>query len=364
MKLSKEIWKFGKGFFLLLVLGGLILSFFNRDAISMGQKEKEGILTAEQINLAFQSVSGKLIAENVQEAQQVKKGEILLELDPTDINLSIAKTEAQINQLKGSIDIGLKKVNTSEEQSYRSIEQSKKAYDAAKSTFTNKETYYKRIENLFLAGAVSQLELDNALTDLEICRADMIKAERYLNQLLAGTTTDDRAKILATDDASGIYLPTIDQSRQELVNDRYNVENLEVALRELKVSKERLQLRAPEDGKVLTIIAKKGEMIAVNAPAILLESKRYYYNIYVDEKTASRLKEGDRIQGIAIANNKKVNGVVRLLTTAPGFADIKMSREKGQTDLSAFLVRIYIDAEDGVLPGMTIKVDTDELFKG
>lgn len=360
---NKRLYKVGRTFVALLIAGGLVLTFFNRDAISMGQKEKEGILTAEQINISFQDIGGKLVLENVKEAQQVKQGDVLMALDNTDIDLAIAKLEAQIKQSSGSIDIGLEKATTVEEQTYRSIEQCKKSYDAARSTFANKELYYQRMKKLLATGAVSQLELDNAQTDLEVCRAEMVRAERSLNELLAGTEPQDRMKVLTTDDASGIYLPTIEQTRKELANDLYNVESMKIALQELKVQKERLTLKAPEDGKILTIIARQGEMVAVNTPVILLESMRYYYDIYVDETTAAKLHEGDLIIGTAVASGKTVQGRIRLLTAAPGFADIKMSREKGQADLAAFQVRIYTEPGEGILPGMTIKVDSDELIK-
>ena len=81
---NKRLYKVGRTFVALLIAGGLVLTFFNRDAISMGQKEKEGILTAEQINISFQDIGGKLVLENVKEAQQVKQGDVLMALDNTD----------------------------------------------------------------------------------------------------------------------------------------------------------------------------------------------------------------------------------------------------------------------------------------
>ena len=53
---------------------------------------------------------------------------------------------------------------------------------------------------------------------------------------------------------------------------------------------------------------------------------------------------------------REVPGTIRLLTQAPGFADLKMTREKGQSDLTAFQVRIYTEPVEGVIPGMTIGV--------
>ena len=52
-----------------------------------------------------------------------------------------------------------------------------------------------------------------------------------------------------------------------------------------------------------------------------------------------------------------------MLTQAPGFSDLKQTREKGQSDLSAFQVRIYVDPQDGIIPGMTIGVKDSEFLK-
>ena len=129
------------------------------------------------------------------------------------------------------------------------------------------------------------------------------------------------------------------------------------------MAKERLTLRAPEDGKILKVLAKEGEMISPSTPVVLLESNRSYYDIYVSEKQAAGLSEGMEVTGTTVAGEKQVTGTVRLLTQAPGFADLKQSREKGQSDLSAFQVRIYIDKQDGILPGMTIGVKDSEFTK-
>lgn len=108
---------------------------------------------------------------------------------------------------------------------------------------------------------------------------------------------------------------------------------------------------------------KQGEMISPNTPVILMESKRYYYDIYVNEKQAALLHEGEVIMGTAIANGQDVKGSIRLKTQAPGFADMKMTREKGQADLTAFQLRIYTDPDQDILPGMTVEVQDDQFAK-
>ena len=83
---------------------------------------------------------------------------------------------------------------------------------------------------------------------------------------------------------------------------------------------------------------------------------RYRYKTVTEGKIV-KTGESDVIVGTTVAVKKKVSSTIRLLTKAPGFTDLNQSREKGQSDLSVFQVRIYIDPGSGVFPGQTIGVD-------
>lgn len=377
MNFKKQSLRLGLIFLSLLFVGGILLVFTGHDAVKLAVEKKEGLLAAEQVKIAFENVGGRLVVEMVQESQEVKKGDILMVLDSIDTDLAlerlqaqISQMDAQITQMNGSIEIGHAKTSTNELQTYRQIEQQKMALDAATATYDNQLLTYNRRKVLVTSGAISQSELDSAKMSLDVAAANLGQQQRLLEKMLAGTSETARAQVLSSGNASNIYLPEIEQQRQDLENSRFGVqtlirqkENLLVQLKELQIKKQRLTLRAPEDGKILKIIAKKGEMVSANAPVILLESKRYYYDIYLDEKQAAHLKAGDELTGHAIANKKAVNGIIRFITAAPGFADLKMSREKGQADLAAFQVRIYVKPEEDLLPGMTVEVNKDAFLK-
>ena len=374
---KEKMLRLGIVFLGILFVGGIVLEFTGHDAVTLSLEKKEEILSAEQVKMAFENVGGRLVKESVQESQEVKKGDILMVIDSTDVDLAIerlktqiAQMEAKINQMNGSIKIGYQKTSTNETQTYRLIEQQKMALDAAKATYNNKKIDFERKQSLLASGAISQSELDSAQMALEVAAANMGQARRLLEKMLAGTGEAAKERVLTSGNADDIYLAEIDQQRQELENNKLGVqdaihqkESLLVQLKELRVKKERLTLRAPEDGKVLRILAKQGEMISPNAPVVLLESKRFYYDIYVDEKLASRLQVGGEITGKTIAGGRVVPGNIRFISAAPGFADLKMSREKGQADLAAFQVRIYVDPPN-LLPGMTIEVGKNAFLKG
>ena len=362
MNARQKAERTGLLFLALLLIGGAVLMYRGNDAVALGASEKEGILTAEQVKMAFHSVSGRLVKVHVMEGDVVKKGDVVMELDAKDTDLAIQKTKAQIAQLDAQIAstagtqaVNYQKADNDETQSFRQIDQQRAAVASAQATLRNAQLDYDRKAALVEAGAIAQSQLDDATMTLNVASAGVEQQQQLLDKLLAGAQDTG-----ATD---GLALPTIAQERASAANMSNDVAALQsqrqaltVQLEELQTQKERLTLRAPEDGKVLKVLSKEGEMVQAGTPVVLLESNRSYYDVYLSEEQASGLAEGDEITGVTVAGKKEVKGTIQLLTQAPGFADLKQSREKGQADLSAFQVRIYIEPTDGVVPGMTIGV--------
>lgn len=157
MSPQEKAKKVGLIFIILLIVGGFVLMYTGNDAVVMGREKKEGILTAEQVKISFNSVKGRLIKEAVKEGQYVQKGDILMELDPTDTNLSIEKMQAEIAALDAQIKsmetnkgISHFHADTSEVQSHRQIEQQQAAVDSAKATLKNRKLIIKEKPNYFL----------------------------------------------------------------------------------------------------------------------------------------------------------------------------------------------------------------------
>ncbi|MBQ1890579.1 MAG: HlyD family efflux transporter periplasmic adaptor subunit [Selenomonas sp.] len=363
MNTKEKAKRTGILFIALLIIGGLVLMYTGNDALVLATEKKEGILTAEQVKLSFDSVGGRLVKEAVMEGDWVKKGDVIMELDATDTDLSIAKLKTQIAQMEAQIasasgtqGINYLKADTDESQNYRGIDQQQAAVQSASVTLKNARIDYDRKAALLEAGAIAQSQLDDAEMALNVAQANLEQQKQLLNKLTAATNGSGTDAIAQERLAAANMANDVEALRQQKAA-------LEVQLKELEVAKERLTLRAPEDGKILKVLAKEGEMISPSTPVVLLESSRSYYDIYVSEKQAAHLAEGKVITGTTVAGEKEVTGTIRLLAQAPGFADLKNSREKGQSDLSAFQVRIYIDKQEGVIPGMTIEVKDSEFTK-
>jgi HlyD family secretion protein len=127
----------------------------------------------------------------------------------------------------------------------------------------------------------------------------------------------------------------------------------------LNDQKDRLTLKALTDGTILRIIPKVGENVSPNAPVLLLQSSELYFDLFVPETQVKKFSVGGSVPVHVISQNKMVSGTVRFINSAPQYTSTRMSRDNGQGDLSTFQVRIDLQGDNGLLPGMTVEVNTD-----
>lgn len=359
-------------FLLLLLLGSTLIYFGSRnDAVSVAKSIKSGVLTADEINVAFQNVSGKLLKRTVQESQHVKKGDVLMVLEDTDTQLAIdqlkaviAGQEAAINQEQAAIKIAEDETNLSEVSTWRNIESTQANIDAAISARDFANTEYDRHTQLRKTGSASQSQLDSTRNTYISTKMSVIQLQSQLATLMVGATPDQIKQFAQTKNATGMTL-------QSIINARHNIENRQnqlaqlraqlaqsqAELKQLEINYQRLTLTAPEDGKVLKLMYEEGELVPTGAPAVLLETDRQYVDIYVNEKMVNDFQPGTSVSANVIALDKTVKGKVRFATAAPSFADLRMTRERGQADLTSYQVRIYVDPIPHLLTGMTLEVD-------
>jgi HlyD family secretion protein len=120
---------------------------------------------------------------------------------------------------------------------------------------------------------------------------------------------------------------------------------------------------APEDGSVNKIVVKPGDQIQQGMPMAVLQKNNFYTDLYIQESEIQKLEvnQSIRVHFPYLEHEAEVTGVITSIAAAPQFASLRMSREKGQADLSMFLVRVAMDANAELLPGMTAEVKLDEI---
>ncbi|UHA74702.1 HlyD family efflux transporter periplasmic adaptor subunit [Paenibacillus sp. 481] len=120
---------------------------------------------------------------------------------------------------------------------------------------------------------------------------------------------------------------------------------------------------APDDGVINRMIVKPGDQVQQGVPLVILQKNNYYTDLYIQESEIQKLgvNQNITVHFPYLDHPTQVMGVIASISAAPQFANLRMTREKGQADLSMFLVRIRMNSNADLLPGMTAEVKLDEV---
>jgi HlyD family secretion protein len=300
----------------------------------------------------------------------VNAGDLLLVLNPEDrvialknLEASLAALRAQLAQEESALVIARRATNLKETSEWRRIEQLKASVTSAKAQEVLARTEYNRVAKLIRTQAVSQSQYDNALSALTSAESALVRAQKDLVSATIGAADEDLKKLESTGHAEGMKLEAIENER--LTNDnrenaiaalKAQIAQKEAEIEQAKLNLSRLELKAPQSGKILKLLYEEGEMIGAAVPAVLLETDRKYVDFYVNETLAGGYKPGSEVSLYIPALDKTVKGKVRFTTVVPSFADLRNTREKGQSDLTNFQVRVYLEDAPQLLTGMTAEV--------
>jgi HlyD family secretion protein len=368
---SKNILQTILFFAVVLTVGCCLLYFgWRSDAVTVAKSIKSGVVTADEVGVAFEGVSGKLISRKIQESDHVNAGDLLLVLNPEDrvialknLEASLAALRAQLAQEESALVIARRATNLKETSEWRRIEQLKASVTSAKAQEVLARTEYNRVAKLIRTQAVSQSQYDNALSALTSAESALVRAQKDLVSATIGAADEDLKKLESTGHAEGMKLEAIENER--LTNDnrenaiaalKAQIAQKEAEIEQAKLNLSRLELKAPQSGKILKLLYEEGEMIGAAVPAVLLETDRKYVDFYVNETLAGGYKPGSEVSLYIPALDKTVKGTVRFTTVVPSFADLRNTREKGQSDLTNFQVRVYLEDAPQLLTGMTAEV--------
>lgn len=183
-------------FAILLLLGASLIYFGSRnDAVSIAKSLKSGIVTTDNVNIAFEHVGGKLIKRHVSESDYVKKGDTLMQLDDIDMELAIEKMGAQISAQqalirheKSAIQIAERAIALQEITGWKKIEELLATLASSRSEEQLAVTNYHRMLKLRQTGHVSQSELDNTENALTQAKLTVTQSERQLETAMQGAT--------------------------------------------------------------------------------------------------------------------------------------------------------------------------------
>lgn len=256
------------------------------------------IEAAEKIDVR-PNLSGKINKIYVEVGQAVKEGDVLFELDSSDLQLQLQQSQASYNAALSSYN---NTKNTYESQ--YGIIPLQTAYDEAAAS-------YERMKALYEANAVSKVDLDNINDKVTTAKAQLEAAKNSAKTAL---------------DAASAQL-----------------ESAEAALAIVEKKLDDCVVTAPMAGLVASRNIEVGDLASTQAAALtLIDTQRVVIRINVSETNIARVNIGDeaevRVQAIGMVTKGKVITIAPASDPATGMFPVKIQVENPDGKLKAGMI--------------------------
>ncbi|MGI9477098.1 MAG: efflux RND transporter periplasmic adaptor subunit [Hyphomicrobiaceae bacterium] len=144
------------------------------------------VLPSKEAKLSFR-VGGNIISLPIRASQQVKKGDVIAQLDQRDFKSEISRLGSQLEQAKAQ----MKQMKAGARSQDIAVLRAQR--DAAQAEVVAARQQLERTETLFRKDIVSQARLDQDQLALNVAQAKLKASEQELNKGRAGSRTEEIA---------------------------------------------------------------------------------------------------------------------------------------------------------------------------
>ena len=289
----------------------------------------QGQVEAKQINVA-PKVPGRVKAIYKQEGDQVHKGDLLLELESTELDAKLSQAEAARLAAQAQSDKAQRGARTEQIQAaYNVWQQAQAAADfAAKS--------YERVNNLYNDKVLPAQKKDEVYTQMVALQKQADAAKSQYEMAKNGARVEDKT------------------AAQALVAQAQGV------ITEVNAYKDGAKVFAPADAEIQTIIPNEGEIVNAGYPVMnLIDSSDEWVVFNIREDKMADFKIGTKFKGIVPAlANQEIEMEVKHIAVQADFATWTATKSKGDFDKKTFAIKAYpTEKVKDLRPGMSVLVE-------
>lgn len=317
---------------------------------SIEQEQKglvaQGVIEAKEVSINTK-IPGKIMKVHIEEGQEVKAGDLLIEISNDEIMAKKEQTLALISAAESARDAAagqvvaaqsmLTKANNGARE--QDIEKAKVYCELLEKTFA-------KVSRLYEKGAVSEQKKDEAEAQLKVARATLSMANE-------GARSEDISAAQA--------LVTQATSMQQAANDK--VEQAKGGLQEVEAYLKDTKILAPIDGTITVLNSDEGELVSTGMGiATVSNLEDTWVEVKVKETDLDKVSVGQLVDVKLLSyEDEKFEGEVVRINQKPDFATKRATSENGDFDVVAFGVKIEIKDNGKVLrPGMTAIINFSE----
>lgn len=284
-----------------------------------------GMVRTTEIKIAPE-VSGRIATLAVKAGEKVAAGAVVATLSNPELGASVEEARAAVGQARAQRDHVYAGVR--QEQ----VDIAAREVDKATADLTLAEEQLRRTSHVAGAGYASKQNLDDAQAGVAAARANLVQMQSELAAAQHGPTAEDRASADASVTAAAASLTVLERRL------------------------EKLQLRAPVDGVVQTVVAELGEATVPGRTVLTIAATAQpWFSFNIREDALRGLDIGTPLMLTASGKGGPISAKITELRRLGDFATWRAARAVGDHDLNTFAVRADPSAPvDGLEPGMTV----------
>jgi membrane fusion protein, multidrug efflux system len=276
-----------------VLLGVALVGGLLRFILTHGRESTDDAQVEGRIGNVAPRVAGQVLKVHVKDNQPVKAGDVLVELDSSDLEAKrqvaqadvlsaeaqLANAQAQLALTEANAGANLRQAQAGVTQASSGISSSRAALDQARADVSSAEARFRltdtelhRVKRLSAEGAVSAAELDTRQAAYEQAKAALDQSKARLASTEAGITSSSggleaaQGKLVAAQ--TGPVQVQAAQAALKLAEARVQQARASLQLAELAVSY--TQVRAPLNGVVSRRTVEVGQMVGPERPLMAI----------------------------------------------------------------------------------------------
>jgi len=345
-----------------------------------------GNIEATTVEVGFQT-GGRIIRLSIEEGQMVEKGQLLSELDSTELaqresnaRTRLAVIQSQIPQWNTSLQLQRRTTQTEIERAQanlaaaqaqlaelrngarpQEIEQALQAEGAARSRLNQVQLDLQRADALYQAGAQPKKNLDAAQTALELAEAENRRASEALALIREGprreTIEAAEARVRQSQtllEQARLSALLVQRLEQQLSSAQAEVENAQSAVNISTTQLGYTRLLSPISGRILSRNAELGEVVGVGSPVcIIADLENVWLRIYLDQADLGKVRLNQKVSVFTDSfPNKMYEGRIAFISAEAEFTPKTIQTQKERVKL-VYRLKISLKNENQELkPGM------------
>jgi HlyD family secretion protein len=342
--------KVSRFFFFLIALFCVALVIYLLTTPSTKDIQLTGIVTGTDA-IVSPLVQGRLQKLLVDEGSSVKAGELIGEIDPTELKTvrdsaaqNIRTLQARLLQANTTLAMNDRQTTAAVQQAEASLTATHAQLDQARATLSLNEITYKRNQGLFEGGAIAAQDRDTAESNYRASQAnvkalgDQVKAAEA--QLEAARANRQQVDVQQADIAA---------TRAQLAQAAAQRDQADTQLGYTK-------MYSPINGIVSVRVARQGEVVQAGGPVVtVLDVDHLWVQADVEETYIDQIAFGQKLK-VLLPSGNTIEGTVFFKGVESNFATQRdVSRTK--RDVKAFTIKVAVpNQERRLFAGMTAYV--------